>query len=79
MEAKDTVLKVADLPKGVEQFYPFTPGELRKELGIQAEVSFQAGMQEVVDWITVEHQYLWLPTQQSVDAWQQFLKEHGLK
>ena len=57
MEAKDTVMKVADIPIGMPtQTYVLSPEELRKELGLQAEISFKAGIKEVVEWVRI-HSY----------------------
>ena len=45
MEAKDTVMRVADIPVGMPtRTYIFSPEELRRELLLQAEISFKAGV-----------------------------------
>lgn len=92
MKAKDTVMKVPDIPIGMEErIYPFTPEELRKELLIQAEISFKAGVREVVEWVRgywVKHYETMPPKREPIreitiqveaDEWQAKLKEWGIE
>jgi hypothetical protein len=80
MEAKDTVINVNDAleadglsintPSPTKKFYY---DKRKKILSKQAEISFKAGMKEVIDWVN-EHQV----DTDAVDQWELQLKKWNL-
>lgn len=90
MEAKDTVMTGGDLCLLVCAKYRKEKGEGKPcdgldcekcQLENQAEISFQKGMQKVVDWVKENSCTFELMKDRCFgeEDWQSFLKEHGLK
>jgi hypothetical protein len=86
MEAKDTLIKTDEIEKiSLGFLYPSNIETTIKLLDKQAEVSFKAGIKEVVEWINNNWYsakfYAWENNCMGINAkeWQDKLKEWGIK
>ncbi len=81
MKAADTVMKPEELPQAIIENPDLPMGQA---IAIkQAEISFKAGMREVVEWGTKFCPHMssgtWKYRRSCARCWLAFLKEHGLE
>ncbi len=77
MKAEDTVLKDEEIQEIWEAWLPLPPAlpTFQEHLcGLQAEISFKAGIKEVVDWVE-KYGFSFCP----IRYWQAKLKEWGIE